>query len=426
VRWPGARGAALASTVVLVAPALAAQGHGDGHPEGHGVAPAEQRPWRLGAQAIGVVTRAAPAYDGRTYVEGYLTQPVLMGHVGLFGDRLQGTATVNFEGATLRRGELNAGIYGEGYIDRRHPHTFVHELMASAQGAAGPVRLSLAGGKGFVPFGTDDPMTRPFVKYPVNHHLAQILERYVAAAAARYRVVLVEVAAFNGDEPFGPSSWPSASRFGDSWASRLTLAPGSGLEAAASVARVSSPEQQVGDGLDQRKSSLAGRWERRDSLGRRAYALVEWARTDEMQDGRRAFRYQSVLAEATTRVRRLELGARYERTGRPEEERLLDPFRSPRPHPDYNVLGITEWTIVTAAAAARVDVAAGIALRPFVEVARLGARELVRPSTFVPADFYGSSRQWSLSVGVRMDAGVLHPRMGHYGVAGDAHVSHPR
>jgi hypothetical protein len=347
-----------------------------------------------------------------------------MGHVALLGGRLRSAATINLEGLTLRRGELNGGIYGEGYVDRRHPHTFVHELMVSGVGAAGPVRLSLAAGKGFAPFGTDDPMTRPFVKYPVNHHLAQILERYVAIAAARYGRVLLEAATFNGDEPFHPSSWPSGSRFGDSWSTRATVAPTGGLELAASVARVASPEQLVGDGLDQRKSSLAARWERRDPLGRRAYALVEWARTDEMQGRRRAFRYASVLAEAMGRVGRLELGARYERTGRPEEERLLDPFRSPRPHPDYNLLGITEWRIVTAAAAARVDAGARVVLRPFVEVARLGAREVVRPSTFVPAEFYGADRQWSLSVGLRIEAGMLHARMGRYGVAGEAGADH--
>ena len=421
-------GATLLGSVAAFAPPLPAQGgggeHGEEHGQEHQASRSGSRPWRLGAQAIGVVTRAAPAYAGRTYVEGYLTQPAVMGHLALLGGRLLGTTTVNLEGATLGRGELNGGIFGEGYVDRRHPHTFVHELMGSAGGAAGPVRLSLAAGKGFAPFGTDDPMTRPFVKYPVNHHLAQILERYVAIAAVLYGGLLVEGGTFNGDEPVRPSSWPSASRFGDSWSARVTVAPAGGLELAASAARVTSPEQLVGDGLDQRKSSLAARWERRDSLGRRAYALVEWARTDEMQDGRRAFRYASVLAEAMGRVRRLELGARYERTGRPEEERLLDPFRSPRPHPDYNVLGITEWRIATAAVAARVDAPAGIVLRPFFEVARLGAREIVRPSTFVPEEFYGADRQWSLSVGLRMEAGTLHPRMGRYGVAGDAGASH--
>ena len=74
--------------------------------------------------------------------------------------------------------------WGEGFIDRRHPHTYLHELMFSFDDLLGKVdgaaRLSLAAGKGFAPFGTDDPMVRPVLRYPVNHHLAQILERAVA------------------------------------------------------------------------------------------------------------------------------------------------------------------------------------------------------------------------------------------------------
>ena len=55
-------------------------------------------------------------------------------------------------------------------------------LLGRRDGAA---RVSLSIGKGFAPFGTDDPMVRPFVRYPVNHHLSQILERGVAIAAGR-------------------------------------------------------------------------------------------------------------------------------------------------------------------------------------------------------------------------------------------------
>jgi hypothetical protein len=41
----------------------------------------------------------------------------------------------------------------------------------------------------------------------------------------------------------------------------------------------------------------------------------------------------------------------------------------------------------------------------------------VRPSFFVPRDFYGDNRMWSISAGVRLRAGALHPRMGRYGAA---------
>jgi hypothetical protein len=179
----------------------------------------------LGAQAVGVVTRASPALAGRTLTEGYVTQPVVMGELVPRGGPLRLTGTLDFEGLTLRRGELNGGIYGEGYVDRRHPHTLVHEAVAALEAGVLGARASIAAGKGFAPFGTDDPMMRPFVKYPVNHHLAQILERYVLIAAVRAGPALLEASTFNGDEPMGPYEWPSARRFGDSWSVRGTLAP---------------------------------------------------------------------------------------------------------------------------------------------------------------------------------------------------------
>ncbi len=93
---------------------------------------------------------------------------------------LRGVATLNLEGLTLTRGELSTGAYGEGFVDRRHPHTYAHELMAGAIAQYFGVQGSVFAGRGFVPFGSDDPMARPFEKYPVNHHLSQVLERLVA------------------------------------------------------------------------------------------------------------------------------------------------------------------------------------------------------------------------------------------------------
>jgi len=155
----------------------------------------------LGAQAIAVATRASPAYANRALTEGYLTQPMVMGSVSAAGGRLGLEGMLDFEGITLERGELDAGIFGEGYIDRRHPHTYLHELVASASGSARDAAFSLALGKGFVPFGTDDPMVRPFEKYPINHHISQIVERLLATVASRQGPVLLEAARFNGDEP---------------------------------------------------------------------------------------------------------------------------------------------------------------------------------------------------------------------------------
>jgi hypothetical protein len=412
---------------------------------------------RLSAQLVAQAAGATPVYAGRGRAEGAVTQPVLMGHAPLLGGRLRLTTTLNFEGLTLRGGQLNPGTYGEGFVDRRHPHTFVHELVASAvapvPGARG-LAASLAAGKGFVAFGTDDPMMRPFTLFPVNHHLAQILERYVATAGVRAEragvgSVLAEASAFGGDEPRGPWAWPVARRFGDAWAARLTLRPAltarprapadahaghraparpaaapPPLEVSASVARVPSPENPLGAGLDQRKTSVAARWASGAALGAAGlggrapglYALAEWARTDELRNARRAFRYESVLVEGAARRGGVELAARWERTTRPEEERLIDPFRTVRPHNEFNVLGLTRWRTATVNLAVPARRGA-LRLLPFAEVARAAPHEVLRPSAFEPGAFYGARRLWTGVLGVRLGAGTPHARMGRYGVA---------
>jgi hypothetical protein len=186
-------------------------------------------------QAIPVVTRADPTATASTLAEGYLSQPMIMAH-GSFG-WLQARGTLNLEGLTLERGELSTGAYGESYVDRRHPHAYVHELLAGVEPVFRGVAASLFAGRGFAPFGSDDPMARPFEKYPVNHHLAQVLERVVAVAAVRKGPVIGEIGTFNGDEPTSPGSSPEFSRFGDSWAARLTVTPFDGAELSGSVAR---------------------------------------------------------------------------------------------------------------------------------------------------------------------------------------------
>src|SRR5262249_36856616 len=109
-------------------------------------------------------------------------------------------------------------------------------------------RITISAGKGFVPFGTDDPMNRPAERYPVNHHLSQILERAVAMIAVDRGMLLAEASLFNGDEPTSPGASPNWSRLGDSWAVRLTLRPWSAVEAQVSTASVASPEDRGGAG----------------------------------------------------------------------------------------------------------------------------------------------------------------------------------
>ena len=367
-----------------------------------------------GAQATGVVTRESPAIHGRNLTEGYLTQPLVMATASLWSDALQLKGTVDFEGVTMKRGELNAGTHGEGYIDRRHPHTYLHELLITSERRFGDNGVSLTLGKGFAPFGTDDPMARPFEKYPINHHLAQVLERAVAIGAFRTRRVILEAGVFNGDEPESPGDVPNRKRYGDSWSGRVTLVPFPQWEAQTSYARVRSPENATGGGADQRKQSASIRLEDVQHTG---YALFEWARTTDYVGSSPSFAFTSLLAETWARYGWASGALRIERTTRPDESRLLDEFRTPLPAPDLSITGRSEWTIVTVRLAASRMVANTLSLEPFTEVARIRFSPTLKPSGFDPAQFYGSGRIWSVSVGAKLALGMSHMRMGRYGVA---------
>lgn len=384
----------------------------------------------LRAQALGLVTRVDPALGGRAYTEGYLLQPMIMAHGRALRGHLGAVLTLDFEGLTLERGQLTPGAYGEGYVDRRHPHTYLHEALGVAEGAFRGTGVSLAGGKGFVPFGTDDPMMRPFAAYPVNHHLAQILERYALIGAVRRGPFSVEAALFNGDEPRSPGAPPDVERFGDSWAVRVTATVPRSLELVGSYAFVTSPELVTGGGLDQRKWSAAARFDHPTGLVR--YALVEWAHTDAFFGDVRTNRFTSFLAEGSAVARPVTLSARFEDTTRPEEERLLDPFRTSRSPTDLGIIGITRWRTGTVAASIERSLGS-IDVAPFVEATYARPTDELRPSAFVPREFYGASSVWALSAGVRLGAGRMPHRMGRYGAAlpnvaptmtGGPHVGH--
>jgi hypothetical protein len=306
-------------------------------------------------------------------------------------------------------------MFGEGYVDRRHPHTYLHEFVATGTAAIGATRASLAIGKGFVAFGTPDPMTRPFVKYPVNHHLAQILERALVTAAVRAGPALLEVSSFNGDEPTSPSDWPESKRFFDSWSARGTLFPVAGIELQGSVARVKSPELAAGGGLDQRKMSVSIEHSHRTTTTPHQL-LVEWARSEDYSGSTRTFGFTSFLIEGEAERERLWLAVRLERTERPEEERLADVFRTARPAHDFSILGKTRWTVATVAVSRSIR-AGGLRATPFIEVAYATPRALLRPTAFEPRDFYGSRSLWSYSAGARVTAGIMHMSAGRYGAA---------
>jgi hypothetical protein len=370
----------------------------------------------VGATAVPANFWADPVPHGGSLDEIRVVQPALMVHAGALANRLRFIGMLNLEGLTMKDGELAPGDWGEGFEDRRHPHTYLHEAILSYQQSITlgphPVQLSVSAGKGFAPFGTDDPMSRPPLRYPVNHHLAQILERAVAILGVRAGPVLLEGGIFNGDEPERPSEWPKISRFGDSWSARVTLMPTRALEFQGSHAAVHSPEHRPGFGTDQRKWSVSGRWTgtvRRSA----AYGMVEWERTSEAEG---FFVFHSLLGEGAWNPGSNRLYYRFERTERPEEERGLRRFRSTRPIFENSILGITRWTIQTAGYARQLGVWRSLTALPFIE-ASYGRIASVGGGVFDPESFYGKSSFWSVTVGARFSMGMALHRMGRYGVA---------
>ncbi|HKU60672.1 MAG TPA: hypothetical protein VJQ44_05590 [Gemmatimonadales bacterium] len=375
----------------------------------------DAEPWaRVTAQGVLAATGAEPVPGDRYLSELRVVQPIVMLHAG-WGAHLTGLATLDLEGLTIPQGELALGDWGEGFMDRRHPHTYAHELLLTGADLLGrhdgAGEVSLTAGKGFAPFGTDDPMTRPPLRYPVNHHFAQILERAVLIGAARQGPVILELGLFNGDEPERPDQWPLiAGRFGDSWSGRITALPRAGLELQSSYAHVHSPEHREGAGPDQDKVSLSARWEGPVAT-HPVYGLVEWARTSEAGG---FFVFHSLLAEGAWTAGRHRLYYRFERTERPEEERISD-FRSLRPQVENSILGITRWTVHTAGYAVQGLALGPVRLEPLTEVS-LGAVDLLR-GAFEVESFYGDDHWWSWTLGIRIAGGAPMHRMGRYGAA---------
>ena len=409
--------ATLIAALAIGAPATALAQHG-GQPADvrDSTAGARSNGWHVMVQAIPVLTHAQNTAEGADLTEGYLSQTMVMGGASLLAGHLRFDVTLNAEGLTMERGELSTGSFGEGYVDRRHPHTYLHEAVATGVGALGPLTFSLSAGRGFAAFGTDDPMARPFEKYPINHHLSQILERPMVTGAVRFGPAIVEGSTFGGDEPTSAGSPPLMRRFGDSWSMRATALPTAGVELQGSYARVASPENREGFGLDQRKRSISARLISKNG-GR--YLLAEWARTVERDHNRDedVFAFESALLEGSATVRGVSLALRLEQTERPEEERLSDPFRVPRPAADLGISGVTRWRTATVALMLPSPIIGPIRGYPFIELERTNARAKDARSVFDAQAFYGTSSPWMATAGVRLRFGPVHARMGRYGVA---------
>jgi hypothetical protein len=375
----------------------------------------------VGAQVTAMVTRADPVPGDSSRTEFRLVAPTLFASAEALGGRLGLHAMLDGEGWTMRNGQLATGAWGEGFYDRRHPHTYAHELIASATdlfAMPGDVHWSLAAGKGFAPFGTDDPMNRPALMYPVNHHWAQVLERAVAIAGVRKGPATLEAALFNGDEPERFSEWPSWSRFGDSWSVRALVRPSQVLELQASYARVLSPEDRAGAGPINTKVSASARLERPLGPGT-LYGLAEWTSNSESGG---FFLFHSALIEAEFRHGGHRHYLRVERADRPEEQRTFgDPFRTPRPPIDNTLIGVTRWTTTTAGSGFGLpQPVRGLRSEVILELAWAHVTSL--EGVFDPKSFYGRNDLWMASVGLRIAAGAPMHRMGRYGVAALGHA----
>ena len=108
-------------------------------------------------------------------------------------------------------------------------------------------------------------------------------------------------------------------------------------------------EVPAGGGLTQKKWSASGRYQ-----SKVLYGLAEYAHTQEIESGRDAFAFRSVLAEGSVTRNLFSIAARIEQTDRAEEERTSNLFRTQRPPSDLSILGRTRWTIATVNATGKV------------------------------------------------------------------------
>ncbi len=373
------------------------------------------------AQAFPTVTGGDPFNETRDLrtSESYLTQPAAMFNIASPGSRVVLRTTLNFEAWTQPGGELTYGGWGEGYIDSRHPHTLLHEFMLSVNAWDTPAgSFSVSAGKGFAPYGTDDPMARPVIKYPTNHHLSQILERWTVNA--QYLTpggLSLEAGLFGGAEPEGPYDFDNINSFGDSWSARLAqrfgdgFGPSAPLELSASYARVA--EGHHGTDEITELANVALRHGGAYRFGG-VYALAEASRSwPEAGRG-----YYSLLGET-----RLGLGQgerhqpyyRVEYATRPEYERQGSPgtegfFRYDH---DAHAIGSTRWLINSVGYGYEAS-SFPVSTRPYVELQHNHVS--AERGGVDPRALFGTRTVWSVSAGVRLFFGGGPMRMGSYGL----------
>lgn len=376
--------------------------------------------WSLSAmgQVFPVVT--APLQGGRSsdavsLTGWYLTQPAVMANLEHEGGRLTLRTTLNFEGITQPNGALAYGGWGEGFIDKRHPHTLLHEFMLSFNSwNVGGADFSLSAGKGFAPYGTDDPMARPGLKYPTNHHLSQILERWTVNGVVLKGGWSAEVGIFGGTEPVDPYDFSNIESFGDSWSARLARRWGSGsgpmAEWEASISSAQVVESHESESHATQLWNLAIRHSGMVGNGT-LYGLAEASRSDpEEYEG-----HFSVLGEVRWNRTGHQPYLRFEYATRPEYPRTGEAGTSGfyRYSHDSEPIGATRWAISTVAYAYQLT-DAQLSIRPFIEFQHHRVRS--ERGGIGPDTLFGTNAFSTISVGVRMFFKGGPMRMGSYGV----------
>ena len=90
-----------------------------------------------------------------------------------------------------------------------------------------------------------------------------------------------------------------------------------------------------------------------------------------------------------------------------------------------SILGVTEWTTLSAAMALPTLTIVGAHAAPFLEVARITA-DRTTAAVFDPLRFYGTNLMWRVSTGLRVGFGHMHDRVGRYGVGSDTPFGSPQ
>ncbi len=414
-RSSGVRRTTLPLLLCYVATGLAGQGPDDR--------------WHLGAQGSLTATRADPVPGRGSLTEARLEQPMLSLGGSLLRGHLQFSSAISLDRLTTPDGVLTLGGWGGGYYDRQHPHDYLHEAVVSLVGDIRSTRrqgrISLSGGKGVVPFGSDPPMARPPLRSPVNHHWSQVLERWLVVLGLRTGAVGFELALFDGrdgtesdvdsDSTHAAHCAPGEDcptvRFGDSRSARLTLRPAGGLEVRGSLGTIKAPGHHPGAGFSlHRMWHLAARLDRPVGGGRADLRL-------ELGRSRIERTYWTALAEAEWARGDHRFYLRVERTDRPEGPRGTDLFRSAPDTLDAALVGVTRWTVQTLGYGYSLWHRT-IRLEPMVEFSLGRVASVGTPRVDLEA-LYGRRSLWSGVVGLRLSLGAPHT-MGRYGALADA------